>query len=116
MIKVCNAAIRFFLSLRDHKMIEYVPLDVLYNESISQEEQHKIIASYDINRLIDSMPNQRYAHVVRCLLLEDTDVETLAREMGITTANLYNIKHRALAQLTDVALNDTTLYGKRTHN
>ena len=32
--------------------------------------------------------------------------------MNITTANLYNIKRRAMAQLTRVALNDIKEYGK----
>ena len=38
--------------------------------------------------------------------------EQLAREMNITTANLYNIKRRAMAQLTQVALNDIREYEK----
>ena len=32
--------------------------------------------------------------------------------MNITTANLYNIRRRAMAQLTRVALNDIKKYGK----
>ena len=38
--------------------------------------------------------------------------EELAQEMNITTANLYNIKRRAVAQLTRTALNDIKEYGK----
>jgi hypothetical protein len=36
----------------------------------------------------------------------------LAEEMGITTANLYNIKRRAMVQLTRAALNDIRKYGR----
>jgi hypothetical protein len=36
----------------------------------------------------------------------------LAKEMNITTANLYNIKRRAMAQLTRTALKDIEVYGK----
>lgn len=50
--------------------------------------------------------------VIRCLILEDWEPEQLAQEMNITTANLYNIKQRAMAQLTCVALNDIKEYGK----
>ena len=32
--------------------------------------------------------------------------------MNITTANLYNIKRRSIAQLTRIALNDIKAYGK----
>lgn len=58
------------------------------------------------------MPTQRYVYVIRRLVLEDLEPEQLATEMGITTANLYNIKKRAMAQLTRVALNDSKEYGK----
>ena len=44
--------------------------------------------------------------------LPEETPELLAQEMRITTANLYNIKRRARAQLTRVALNDIKKYGK----
>jgi len=52
------------------------------------------------------MPNQRYVHVIRRLVLEEQKPEQLAEEMNITAANLYNIRRRAMAQLTRVALQD----------
>ena len=58
------------------------------------------------------MPTKRYVQVIRRLILEDCDPEELALEMNITTANLYNIKRRAMAQLTRIALNDIKAYGK----
>jgi hypothetical protein len=69
-------------------------------------------AEGDMERLFNNMPNKRYVHVIRCLILEDWEPEQLAHEMNITTANLYNIKRRAMAQLTRVALNDIKEYGK----
>ena len=57
-------------------------------------------------------PNKRYVYVIHRLILEDWEPEQLAQEMNITTANLYNIKRRAMAQLTRVALNDIKEYGK----
>jgi hypothetical protein len=58
------------------------------------------------------MPNKRYVFVIRRLILEDCETEELAREMNITTANLYNIKRRSMAQLTRIALNDIKKYGR----
>jgi len=58
------------------------------------------------------MPTKRYVYVIRRLILEDCEPEELAREMNITTANLYNIKRRSMAQLTRIALNDIRKYGK----
>lgn len=58
------------------------------------------------------MRNERYVYVIRKLILEDVEPETLAKEMRITTANLYNIKRRAMIALTQVALKDIEKYGK----
>ena len=66
----------------------------------------------DLERLFDSMSNKRYVYVIRRLVLEDWEPEQLAKEMNITTANLYNIKRRAMSQLTHVALQDVKEYGK----
>jgi DNA-directed RNA polymerase specialized sigma24 family protein len=83
------------------------------------DKQEQIAASasdaavgYDLERLFEAMPTKRYVKVIRRLILEDCEPEELAREMKITTANLYNIKRRAMAQLTRIALNDIKEYGK----
>ena len=65
-----------------------------------------------IERLFCNMPNKRYVYVIRCLVIEGWEPEQLAQEMHITTANLYNIKRRAMAQLTHAAINDIKNYGK----
>ena len=61
-------------------------------------------AEGDLERLFDAMPNKRYVEVIRRLIIEDWEPEHLAKVMKITTANLYNIKRRAIAQLTCIAL------------
>ena len=58
------------------------------------------------------MPTKRYVFVIQRLILDEMEPEQLAQEMNITTANLYNIKRRAMAQLTRAALNDIKEYGK----
>ena len=69
-------------------------------------------AEGDLERLFRNMPNKRYVYVIRRLILEDREPDELAKEMNITTANLYNIKRRAMAQLTEIALNEVRQYGK----
>ena len=79
---------------------------------IPEESATAPSANDDINRLLDSMPNKRYVAIIRQLILEDREPEKVAEEMGITMANLYNIKRRAMAQLSQVALNDIREYGR----
>ena len=71
-----------------------------------------ISAKYDLERFLEAMPNKRYVSVIRQLVLADRKPERVAYEMKTTTQNLYNIKMRAIAQLTSIALNDIKEYGK----
>ena len=105
-------AIRFFISKRK-KMIEDISKETPYigGKQIADTDKN-MTAEGDIERLFNNMPNKRYVYVIRRLILEDWEPEQLAKEMDITTANLYNIKRRAMAQLTRAALNDITEYEK----
>ena len=58
------------------------------------------------------IPSGAKVHVLHRLMIDGEPPEQLAKEMNIETANLYNIKRRAMAQLTQVALNDIRRYGK----
>ena len=105
-------AIRFFIHKRD-RMIEDHSQETPYDGHRQIVESEKDMAAEgDIERFFDNMPNKRYVYVIRCLVLEDWEPEQLAKEMNITTANLYNIKRRAMAQLTRAALIDIKKYGK----
>lgn len=107
-------AIRFFVKKRA-RMIDDNSQETPYNEQGQRQEsdiQAATSAGYDIERLFEAMPTKRYVYVIRRLILEDCEPEELAREMNITTANLYNIKRRSMAQLTRIALNDMKEYGK----
>lgn len=105
-------AIRFFIKKRAH-MIDDKSHEALYsgNNQVAFTETGRS-AEEDMERLFKAMPTKRYVHVIRRLILEDWQPEKLAEEMIITTANLYNIKRRAMAQLTRAALNDIKEYGK----
>jgi hypothetical protein len=105
-------SIRFFIKKRE-RMIEdkskETPYDMKTTQCIVTEN---VSAKGDVERLLSRMNNKRYVFVIQRLILEDGEPEQLAEEMNITTANLYNIKRRAMAQLTRVALNDIKEYGK----
>ena len=99
-------AIRFFINERS-RMIDDRSQETPYDESIHVINEVKdVTAKGDIERLFCNMPNKRYVHVIRRLVIEGLDPEQLAQEMHITTANLYNIKRHAMAQLTHAAIND----------
>lgn len=105
-------AIRFFIKKRG-RMIDDTSQETPYdgrNQNVAEEKD--MTAEGDLERLFSKMPNERYVYVIRCLILEDWEPEKLAEEMKITTANLYNIKRRAIAQLTRTALNDIKEYGR----
>lgn len=105
-------AIRFFIKKRN-RMIDDTSQETPYDgRSQTANTEKDMTAEGDMERLFNNMPNKRYVRVIRCLLLEEWEPEQLAHEMNITTANLYNIKRRAMAQLTRVALNDIKKYGK----
>lgn len=107
-------AIRYFIKKRD-RMIDDSPERPLYEVPVQTPiapGDYDVAAGYDLERLFGSMTNERYVYVIRKLILEDYEPELLASEIGVTTANLYNIKRRAMAQLTRVALNDIKEYGK----
>lgn len=107
-------AIRYFIKKRD-VMIDDSPERPLYEVPVQtpvDRGDDDVNAGYDLERLFGGMTNERYVYVIRKLILEDCEPEQLASEMGVTTANLYNIKRRAMAQLTRIALNDINEYGK----
>lgn len=105
-------AIRFFINKRG-RMIDDMSQETPYDGRQQTAGTEKdMTAEGDMERLFDNMPSKRYVYVIRRLILEDCEYEDLAKEMNITTANLYNIRRRAMAQLTRAALNDIKKYGK----
>lgn len=105
-------AIRFFIKKRARMIDGNSQEPPYYGQNLEPDSQTETSAECDIERLFEAMPTKRYVHVIRRLILEDCEPEALAQEMNITTANLYNIKRRSMAQLTRVALNDIKEYGK----
>jgi len=106
-------AIRYFIARRD-KVIDNGYKDTLIDkvaktEGINLEKQ--IIAKVDMANLLKMMPNRRYEYVIRRLILQDAEPKDVAKELRTNVDNLYNIKKRAVASLTETALNEIERYG-----
>ena len=63
-------------------------------------------AKIDVEYLLNQLRNERYVMAIRRLILEDAEPKDVAEEMGVTVDNLYNIKKRVIAALTQIVLND----------
>ena len=105
-------AIRFFINKRGRMIDDTTQENPYDGRNQTADTEKDMTAEGDLERLFLKMPNKRYVYVIRRLVLEDWEPEQLAQEMNVTTANLYNIKRRAMAQLTRAALKDIKEYGK----
>lgn len=99
-------AIRFFIHKRD-TMIENVSKEPSYekhSDEIMVDTTQVVVRKIDVNRLLSLMDNQRYVDVLRHLILQDEEPEKYAESIGVTVDNLYNIKRRAIAALSRIAV------------
>ena len=108
-----TVVLRFALKLRKKgKVIDITTIDPPYTKDISSGSDSQKHADMDVETLLRLIKNERYVYVIRRHIIDDIDEPTLAAEMGIKVSNLYNIKKRAMAALTEVALTDIKQYGK----
>lgn len=108
-------AIRYFIAKRDY-MIDNESKDSLLDSAVQSETidtEKKMTAEMDIEHLLSLMPNRRYAYVIRRLVLQKTEPKVVAEELRTNIDNLYNIKKRAIAALTEIALKKVEKYGKK---
>ena len=107
-------AIRYFIAKRDG-LIENESNDTLL-ESIAQTKEgdceKAMMGKMDIENLFSLMPNKRYVYVIKRLLLEEAEPKVVAEELNTSVDNLYNIKKRAFAALTAIALREVERYEK----
>ena len=73
------------------------------------------MAMMDVEYLFSLMSNRRYVYVIRRLVLQEANPKVVAQELRIKVDNLYNIKKRAIASLTEIALKEVEKYEKRIH-
>ena len=107
-------AIRYFIAKRN-RMIDMAPKDTPLGITTNGEmvdEESETVARMDIASLFERMSNKRYVYVIRRLVLDDAEPKDVARELQVSVENLYNIKKRAIASMTQIALNETEKYEK----
>ena len=107
-------AIRYFIAKRN-SMIDNTSKESLIDNvtrSKSIDTERGMTAKMDLERLFSLMPNRRYVYVIRRLVLQDAEPKTVAKELGVSIENLYNIKKRAIAALTEVAVKGGEKYEK----
>lgn len=105
-------SIRFFLRKRRFIVEDNSHDDDTLPQAAAESDSARQ-AHNDLERLFTLMPNKRYVSVLRQLVIDDRDPDCVARDMHITTANLYNLKRRAIAELTHIALKDKKSYDKK---
>jgi len=91
-------AVRYFMEMKRKTYAE--PINVVTH--IPEYSETRITAAIDMKSLLNEIPNDRYRLVLDSLLLQDRAPEEVARDLGITVDNLYNIKRRALNQLVQL--------------
>lgn len=105
-------AIHHFIKKRN-MLIKDTMQESLYIANMNVCAESVSSAQSDLERVFNFMQNKRYVYVIRKLVIENVKPELLAQELGVTTANLYNIKRRAMLALTETALKDIKYYGKK---
>lgn len=98
-----TTATRFFIQYRgqviEDTSHEY-PLIGTANELQDDSDENEDFDNRSVRRAFDRMSNRRYAYVLQRLVIDEASPQDVAAEMGVTVDNLYNIKKRAIAQLT----------------
>ncbi|MGM9845751.1 MAG: sigma-70 family RNA polymerase sigma factor [Muribaculaceae bacterium] len=89
---------RFFLSIRERMMTVDTepPAEPAGDDHVRDDLRIQI--AIDVNAVLARMPNRRYAEVLRLLLIEGYAAADVAEMLGVAVDNIYNIKHRAVAQ------------------
>lgn len=102
-----TVAIRHCLKLKNEgKVIDVENAEPLEMKDGLASTEELSDAKIDLERMLAKMRNQRYAYVIRCLVLEDLALADVAEELHVTADNMYNIKRRAMIALAEVALKD----------
>ena len=99
-------ATRFFIRKRA-SMIENTSKEPPYDrpeDDVSVDTAQSVAQKIDVARMLAMMENQRYADALRHLILQDEEPEKYAESIGVTVDNLYNIKRRAIAAISRIAI------------
>ena len=90
-----TVGIRYFIQKRKG-MIDSDGDDSLYFRTSGEHTMSRVEFEMDLDALIERVKVERYRQVLRLIFIEDCSVEDAADRLGVTAANYYNIKHRAM--------------------
>lgn len=97
---------RYFMSIRERllKIENFNDMTNVINDSVRDDLRIQI--AIDVNCVLSRMPNERYAEIIRLLLIEGYGAKDVADMLDMRVENIYNLKHRAITQFIK-------LYGQR---
>lgn len=97
---------RYFMSIRERllKTEKFDDNSGVIKDSIRDDLRIQI--AIDVNAVLSRMPNERYAEIIRLLLIEGYASQDVADMLDLRVENIYNLKHRAINQFIE-------LYGQR---
>ena len=75
-----------------------------HNPTLAQAESSPLMN--DLLRVLPLLKPPRDGQILKDLLVDDEEPESVVRKFGVTVDNLYNIKRRALVKLVNNYLND----------
>lgn len=75
-----------------------------YNTELDME------IALDVRRVMSLMKNERYANILRLMLIEGYSPEEVARKWNKTIDNIYNIKHRAIKEFLSIYNSKCCMY------
>lgn len=107
-------AIRYFMSKRNNMIDMESKESLLENATLNEivDEEKATTTRIDTEHIFGLMQNRRYVYVLKRLVLEEAEPKIVAQELKTSIDNLYNIKKRAIAAFTKIALNEAEIYEK----
>ncbi len=89
---------RFFISARERLVCNNGDAHKAVSDVDAFQDDLHIQIAIDVNAVLARMPNRRYANIIRQLLVEGYSAQDLAEMFDMRVENIYNLKHRAIAQ------------------
>lgn len=80
-----------------HSPIEDIEYDLKFEDQTFKTDRRIMVS--DVMKLLDVLHPPRYGYVLKALMIEGYKADEVAKELGVTIDNFYNIKKRALEQL-----------------
>ncbi|MCM1521277.1 MAG: hypothetical protein NC039_01330 [Muribaculaceae bacterium] len=89
---------RFFIL----RCAQAIPSEAIVDETEVSDEHSSddsdMQTVMDVRNVLERMPNRRYARILSMLMLEGFSPKETADALGTNTANIYNMKRRAIDQ------------------